>query len=113
MFKRWITLIVILLSLSAIAALYFSYQYTDTKTISNTCLAYLDTVDADWNADDDLWYAANCDLSNLNSIAFSQMRKRQLMDLCTTISAGVSVFAVLLLLISFVARWVISGQWKW
>jgi hypothetical protein len=113
MFKRWVILLLVLLAACAASFYYHAEKSAALWAVLDECSDYLDTVNNDWDRESDRWYYQRCDLGNYASYASSEQRSRDRIYYIVNLSFGSFVYILIMLFLSFIGRWLVTGRLKW
>lgn len=113
MFKRWVILLLMLLALSAASFYYHSEKAAVSWVVLDECRDYLNTLSSDWNPENDTWFYQRCELDNPISDASLERQWRDRMNHFADLSLESFGYVLIVLFLSFVGRWLVTGRLKW
>ena len=113
MFKRWVILLLVLLAACAASIYYHSGQSEASWALFYECGDYLDTLNNDWDFENDTWYYQRCDLDNPVSDVSLDLQWGQIMDRAVYFSIRSFYYILIILFLSFIGRWLVTGRLKW
>lgn len=116
MFGRWIKLLLVLFVLS-IAAVVFAFEETDFieavfAEVQQECQDYLRAQEENWVREDDSYYRLNCDDEAESSLLSLLLDRRHDMYEFRVNSIFLPISILLVVFVSFFARWVVTGRAK-
>lgn len=113
MFKRWVILLLVLLAACAASFYYHVEKYKASWAVSDECHDYLYTLNSDWDIENDTWYHQQCSFDNFLSASNVEERRRDFIQIFIDFSFEAIVYILIILFLSFIGRWLVTGRLKW